>query len=157
DAIHGLVRRLVAEGCLHGLRLDHIDGLRDPHQYFRRLQRLIDVARPSKSRPFYVVAEKILADGKRPPRFAGVAGKIGYEGLHVISRLLVDDRGLATLGRTQDDGRGDERSFDAILIEAKRRVITNILASEFTVWTRLLGRIPAGHYTTRDYTAERLR
>jgi (1->4)-alpha-D-glucan 1-alpha-D-glucosylmutase len=157
DAIHGLVRRLVAEGCLHGLRLDHIDGLRDPHQYFRRLQRLIDVARPSKSRPFYVVAEKILADGERLPRFAGVAGTTGYEWLNVISRLLVDDRGLATLGRTWHDVSGDERSFDAILIEAKRRVITNILASEFTVLTRLLARIAAGHYTTRDYTAERLR
>src|SRR5262249_6480346 len=42
-------------------------------------------------------------------------------------------------------------------IEAKRRVITNILASEFTVLMRLLARIAAGHYTTRDYTAERLR
>ncbi|MFL5091314.1 MAG: alpha-amylase family glycosyl hydrolase, partial [Xanthobacteraceae bacterium] len=41
DAIHALVRRLIAEGRLHGLRLDHIDGLRYPHQYFRRLHRLI--------------------------------------------------------------------------------------------------------------------
>ena len=157
DAIHGLVRRLVAEGCLHGLRLDHIDGLRDPHQYFRRLQQLTDVARPSKNRPFYVVAEKILAYGERLPRFAGVAGTTGYEWLNLISRLLLDDRGLATLARTWHDVSGDERSFDAILIEAKRRVIANILASEFTVLTRLLARIAAGHYTTRDYSAERLR
>ena len=157
DAIHGLVRRLVAEGCLHGLRLDHIDGLRDPHQYFRRLQRLIDVARPPKNRPFYVVAEKILADAERLPRFAGVAGTTGYEWLNVISRLLLDDRGLATLARTWHDVSGDERSFDTVLIGAKRRVIANILASEFTVLTRLLARIAAGHYTTRDYTAERLR
>jgi len=157
DAIHGLVRRLVTEGCLHGLRLDHIDGLRDPHQYFRRLQRLIDVARPSKNRPFYVMAEKILADGERLPRLAGVAGTTGYEWLNVISRLLLDDRGLATLGRTWHDVSGEERGFDAILIDAKHRVITNILASEFTVLTRLLARIAAGHYTTRDYTAERLR
>src|SRR5258707_6876142 len=27
DAIHALVRRLIADGSLHGLRLDHIDGL----------------------------------------------------------------------------------------------------------------------------------
>jgi (1->4)-alpha-D-glucan 1-alpha-D-glucosylmutase len=157
DAIHGLVRRLVAEGCLHGLRLDHIDGLRDPHQYFRRLQQLTDVARSSKNRPFYVVAEKILAYGERLPRFAGVAGTTGYEWLNLISRLLLDDRGLATLARTWHDVSGDQRSFDTILIEAKRRVIANILASEFTVLTRLLARIAAGHYTTRDYSAERLR
>src|SRR5215510_10567704 len=157
QAIHGLVRRLIAKGSLHGLRLDHIDGLRDPHQYFRRLQRLIDLERPPGAGAFYVIVEKILADGERLPRFAGVAGTTGYEWLNVISHLLLDDRGLATLGRTWHDVSGDERSFDAILIEAKRRVITNILASEFTVLTRLLARIAAGHYTTRDYTAERLR
>ena len=98
-AIHALVRRLIAKGCLHGLRLDHIDGLRDPHQYFRRLQRLIDVETPSGNRRFYVVAEKILADGERLPRFAGVAGTTGYEWLNMISRVLVDDRGLSVLDR----------------------------------------------------------
>ena len=157
DAIHALVRRLIADGSLHGLRLDHIDGLRDPHQYFRRLQRLIERSRPEKSAPFYVVAEKILADGEQLPRFAGIAGTTGYEWLNVLSRLLLDHRGLATLERTWRDVSGDELSFDAVLIDAKRRVIANILASEFTVLTRLLARIARGHYTTRDHSAERLR
>jgi len=35
---HGLVFRLLAEGKLDGLRIDHPDGLYDPAQYFRRLQ-----------------------------------------------------------------------------------------------------------------------
>jgi (1->4)-alpha-D-glucan 1-alpha-D-glucosylmutase len=157
NAIHRFVRGLIAEGCLHGLRLDHIDGLRDPHQYFRRLQRLTDVARPSRSRPFYVVAEKILSDGERLPRFAGVAGTTGYEWLNLISRLLLDNHGLPVLDRTWRDVSGEERDFETVLLEAKRRVIENILASEFTVLARLLVRIAAGHYSTRDYTAQRLR
>ena len=41
DAVHRLVKKLIAEGKLQGLRLDHIDGLRDPAQYFQRLRRLI--------------------------------------------------------------------------------------------------------------------
>ena len=41
EAIHRLVKQLIAEGRLQGLRLDHIDGLRDPAQYFQRLRRLI--------------------------------------------------------------------------------------------------------------------
>ena len=41
EAIHRLVKRLIAERKLQGLRLDHIDGLRDPAQYFQRLRRLI--------------------------------------------------------------------------------------------------------------------
>ena len=156
-AIHALVGRLIAKGCLHGLRLDHIDGLRDPHQYFRRLQRLIDLQMPSGNRRFYLVAEKILADGERLPRFAGVAGTTGYEWLNVISRVLVDDRGLSVLEGTWREVSGDARSFDEIVIESKRRVIATILSSEFTVLTRLLARIAAGHYSTRDYSAERLR
>ena len=44
-----------------------------------------------------------------------------------------------------------------MLIEAKRRVLETLLASEFTVLTRLLARIAAGHYSTRDYSADSLR
>jgi (1->4)-alpha-D-glucan 1-alpha-D-glucosylmutase len=155
--VHARVRQLIAQGRLAGLRLDHIDGLRDPHQYFRRLQRLIDVSEPAGSHGFYVVAEKILADRERLPRFAGVHGTTGYEWLNVISRVLLSGRGLRKLEHTWREVSGDQRAFADILIEAKRRVIANILASEFTVLTRLLARIAAGHYRTRDYTAERLR
>jgi (1->4)-alpha-D-glucan 1-alpha-D-glucosylmutase len=38
EAAHGLVLRLLAEGKLGGLRIDHPDGLYDPAAYFRRLQ-----------------------------------------------------------------------------------------------------------------------
>jgi (1->4)-alpha-D-glucan 1-alpha-D-glucosylmutase len=38
EAVHGLVLRLLAEGKVDGLRIDHPDGLYDPAQYFRRLQ-----------------------------------------------------------------------------------------------------------------------
>ena len=38
EAAHRLVLRLVAEGKVDGLRIDHPDGLYDPAQYFRRLQ-----------------------------------------------------------------------------------------------------------------------
>jgi (1->4)-alpha-D-glucan 1-alpha-D-glucosylmutase len=157
DAVHALVRRLIAAGRLQGLRIDHVDGMRDPHQYFRRLQRLIDTHKRSDASGFYLVIEKILARGERLPRFAGVAGTTGYEWLNLISRVLIDERGLSVLEQAWREASGDQRRFDEILIEAKRRVLANILASEFTVLVRLLARIAAGHYTTRDYSAERLR
>jgi (1->4)-alpha-D-glucan 1-alpha-D-glucosylmutase len=157
EATHILVRRLIANGCLQGLRLDHIDGLHDPDQYFRRLGRLIEAEKPQDSAPPYVVIEKILADRERLPRFAGVAGTTGYEWLNVISRVLVDSRGLAALERTWRAVSGDDRSFGEILIESKRHVMANILASELAVLVRLLARVAAGHYSTRDHAAERLR
>src|SRR5207253_11030549 len=78
DAIHRLVKRLIADGRLQGLRLDHIDGLRDPAQYFQRLQRLIREAQGDASRSFYMVIEKILGEGEQLHRFAGVHGTTGY-------------------------------------------------------------------------------
>jgi (1->4)-alpha-D-glucan 1-alpha-D-glucosylmutase len=155
-AIHGLVGRLIANGDLHGLRLDHIDGLYDPAQYFQRLQDFIGARGPAAS-GFYIVVEKILGQGEPLPQFSGVAGTTGYEWLNLISRLLLDGHGLAALDRVWRDVSHDGRAFDQILLEAKRQVLENILASEFTALARLLARIAAGHYRTRDYAAARLR
>src|SRR4029077_6669787 len=38
DATHQLVLRLVGEGKVTGLRIDHPDGLYAPGEYFRRVQ-----------------------------------------------------------------------------------------------------------------------
>jgi (1->4)-alpha-D-glucan 1-alpha-D-glucosylmutase len=38
EATHALVLRLLAEGKLNGLRIDHVDGLYDPKLYLERLQ-----------------------------------------------------------------------------------------------------------------------
>ncbi len=78
EAIHSLVKRLIAEDRLQGLRLDHIDGLRDPAQYFHRLRRLIREAQGAAAKPFYLVIEKILGEGEgtgflqRRPRHHGL-------------------------------------------------------------------------------------
>jgi (1->4)-alpha-D-glucan 1-alpha-D-glucosylmutase len=154
-AIHPLVFRLIAEGRLQGLRLDHIDGLRDPHQYARRLQR--DLQGERRKPPLYIIVEKILGEGEAMPRFAGVAGTTGYEWLNVISRVLLEPRGLQSLDGTWRDVSGDSRNFDMILRQSKQQALGTILSSEFTVLARLLARIAIGHYSTRDYTAERLR
>jgi (1->4)-alpha-D-glucan 1-alpha-D-glucosylmutase len=155
-AIHGLVGHLIANGELQGLRLDHIDGLYDPARYFQRLQDLIR-ARQVSDGTFYVVMEKILGGHEPLPHFPGVAGTTGYEWLNVVSRLLLDGRGLSTLDRLWRDFGNDGRVFDQTLLEAKRHVLAKILASEFAALARLLARIAAGHYRTRDYSPARLR
>ena len=156
SAIHPLVLRLVRDGRLQGLRIDHIDGLRDPHHYLRRLQRDTEAVKRRGS-PLYVVVEKILGESESPPRFPGVAGTTGYECLNAITRVLVYGPGLETLNRVWSEVSGCRRGFEAILRDSKQYVLHTILSSEFSVLTRLLTRIAAGHYSTRDYTAGRLR
>ena len=158
-AIHSLVARMIAADQLQGLRLDHIDGLRDPAQYTSRLRQLIRKVRGQEGRngPLYVLVEKILADGEDMPRLPGVAGTTGYEWLNVISRMLVDGKGLDPLERTWRGLTGERAGFSAMLEAAKLRVIDTMLASEFTVLSQALARIAAGHFSTRDFTIGRLR
>ena len=158
-AMHALVARLIAADRLQGLRLDHIDGLRDPAQYTRRLERLVRKLRREAglSPQFYIVVEKILGLGEHMPRLPGVAGTTGYEWLNVISRILVDGSGLGALDATWRSITGETADLPTTLVAAKQRVIDTMLASEFTVLTRALSRIAAGHFSTRDFTLDRLR
>jgi (1->4)-alpha-D-glucan 1-alpha-D-glucosylmutase len=158
-AIHTLVARLIALDKLQGLRLDHIDGLRDPAQYTRRLQSLVRKLRKEHGLPpqFYIIVEKILGEGEEMPDLPGVAGTTGYEWLNTISRVLVDGSGLTPLDETWRDFTGERADFRSILETAKLRIIDSILASEFTVLTQALARIAAGHFSTRDFTIHRLR
>src|SRR6202043_2657605 len=97
EAIHRLVKRLIADGHLQGLRLDHIDGLRDPAQYFQRLRRLVRDAQGAHAAPFYMVIEKILGEHETLHAFSGVHGTTGYEWLNVIIQVLVEGQGLEPL------------------------------------------------------------
>lgn len=157
DRIHGLVHRLIAEDKIQGLRLDHIDGLRDPAQYFQRLRQLIRRARPDSRKPFYILVEKILGESEDLPRFADVDGTTGYEWLNEITHVLADEKGLDALDDIWRQASNISPDFDPILREGKRRVLETVLASEFTVLARLLARIAAGHYSTRDYSEDSLR
>ncbi len=50
------------------------------------------------------------------------------------------------------------KHFATVLEAAKLRVLDTIMASEFNVLAQLIGRIAAGHYSTRDYLpSDRLR
>ncbi len=157
EAVHRLVKRLIAEGKLQGLRLDHIDGLRDPVQYFQRLRRLVRDAHGGRSQPFYVVIEKILGEQEKLTPFAGVHGTTGYEWMNVITQVLTDGSGLEPLDEIWRQISNQSPKLEPILREAKRRVLETLLTSEFTVLTRLLTRIASGHYSTRDYSADGLR
>ena len=157
EAIHRLVKRLIGEGKLQGLRLDHIDGLRDPVQYFQRLRRLIREAQGERAGPFYVVIEKILGEQEKLPPFNGVYGTTGYEWMNAITQVLVEGNGLEPLDEIWRQISNRSPQFEPILRRAKGRVLETLLTSEFTVLTRILARIASGHYSTRDYSADSLR
>jgi (1->4)-alpha-D-glucan 1-alpha-D-glucosylmutase len=124
---HATVLRLVADGLVDGVRVDHIDGLADPAAYLERLA--ADV-------PF-VVVEKILEDGERLPDWPG-AGTTGYEFLAVADGVLVDQAAAGAFAEGYRDLTGDDPDPAAVALACKRERLEHDFGSEVTGVTRHL-------------------
>ncbi|MGH9704234.1 MAG: alpha-amylase family glycosyl hydrolase, partial [Candidatus Acidiferrales bacterium] len=97
SAIHDQILRLMSKGAIRGVRVDHIDGLRDPVGYLSRLQeRLLSALPPDSSRPF-VWVEKILSPSEVLPEDWQTAGTTGYEYLNAANGLFVSATGAECL------------------------------------------------------------
>ena len=121
DDMHRLTLDLVRGGLVHGLRVDHIDGLADPAEYLGR------IAGAAGDIPIWV--EKILVSDERRPCWP-VAGTTGYEAAQKISQLLTDPQGHAALLGAWQEVTGETRRFHAVVDEAKGEVLRNDLAAE---------------------------
>ena len=98
DHAHRLVFRLLRNGTLDGLRIDHIDGLLDPKAYLERLRaRAFGKHAP---KPFYLVVEKILARHESLREDWPVEGTTGYSFANQVLALLVDPAGEEEFTRT---------------------------------------------------------
>ncbi len=163
ETVHRFVGQLIAAGKLHGLRLDHIDGLFDPEAYCCRLRDFVTRSRAAapggggEIAPFYVVVEKILARHEKLRTDWPVAGTTGYDFANLVNGLFVDPSGRRALERIYRSVAGRPQAFDAIMVAAKDDVIDNMLSSELNVLAREIDRIGNQDWVTRDYTEGRLR
>jgi (1->4)-alpha-D-glucan 1-alpha-D-glucosylmutase len=149
DAIHVLLARLLEEGRVTGVRIDHPDGLFDPAKYFRMLQDLAGGV--------YVVAEKILSGRERLPRGWAVHGTTGYNFLNQVNGLFVDPANARRMRKVYAKLTGREQSFDDLLYETKRLIMDTSMASELTVLAHMLDRIGETNRRSRDFTLNSLR
>ena len=156
DAAHRLVGRMIGEGRLQGLRLDHIDGLYDPEGYCRRLHEFARSKAPAGSAPFYIVVEKILARHETLRESWPVAGTTGYEFANLLNGIFVDATSEAICTTAYGAFTG-ALPFEEVLPAAKDLVVTTILAGELGVLADELDRISERNWSTRDYTRIRLR
>ena len=138
DAVHRLVGHLLTEGLITGLRIDHPDGLRDPHTYYKKLQGLFRSQQPSNGEPgqeVYVVAEKILSGEEQLPKDWSICGTTGYDLLNVLSRLQVCGDGLSRLRAFYDDICNWELKPADIVYLSKRDVLLQSMSSELQMLT----------------------
>jgi (1->4)-alpha-D-glucan 1-alpha-D-glucosylmutase len=161
EATHRLVLRLVAEGKVDGLRVDHPDGLYDPAQYFERLQRGIAIAtnesKNSGSGSHYVVIEKILTGPERLPHEWPVSGTTGYDFANLVTGLFVDPAAATRFERIYRNFIGDKIDFDDLAYRCRRLIIRVALASELNVLAHQIVRIALSKRHTCDFTLNNLR
>ncbi|MBI2908933.1 MAG: malto-oligosyltrehalose synthase [Chloroflexi bacterium] len=183
-ATHELVFRLLAEGKVTGLRIDHLDGLWDPPAYLRQLQEnyflertrgrleaaspkdLKDIVaawlqapRSPASSPLwalYVVAEKILSQGELLPREWALCGTTGYDFLNALNGLFVDGTASRKLTRTYRDFTGLQSNFPNLVNGTKKMTMLMSLPGEINALSHQLVRIAKQNRWCRDFTLNSL-
>lgn len=128
DETHEAVLRWVHDGLLDGLRIDHIDGLRDPLGYLVRLKEAVaEGERSRRSLPIFV--EKILAHHERLPQDWPVAGTTGYEFLNQVEASFVSPSGYEAIEHRYRRLFSIRGQFADVAEWGKRRVLRNDLSA----------------------------
>jgi (1->4)-alpha-D-glucan 1-alpha-D-glucosylmutase len=181
---HRLIRKLLADGSIIGLRLDHPDGLLNPVQYFTRVQMLYAAsqcagAEPrgplgdngieldlqqvfgqhdwmNQHAPLYVLVEKILERDERLPSEWPVDGTVGYEFTNVVNGLFVDSRNRRAFNVIYRRFTGIIANVDDMVYEAKKLIMDTALASEVTVLSHILEEVAGTDRRARDFTRSSL-
>jgi len=142
SATHEVLFRLVHEGLIDGLRVDHPDGLADPAGYLDRLAAATGNA--------WVVVEKILAQGEELPDWR-CAGTTGYDTLALVGGLFVDPAGEEPLTEAYVRVTGGSQNFAAVERDAKQYIADGTFAAELSRLTRVIARgYPALDFSASD-------
>jgi (1->4)-alpha-D-glucan 1-alpha-D-glucosylmutase len=146
---HRLIVELVKEGTVDGLRVDHVDGLRDPEKYLRDLAAATGGA--------YTVVEKILEPGESLRRSWPVAGTSGYDFLVWVNNLFVEGRSEAAMTATYQSISGETASYAEVVQASKQQVLATELAAEVERLVGILADVSDGYRRHRDHTRRELR
>jgi (1->4)-alpha-D-glucan 1-alpha-D-glucosylmutase len=153
QASHVLVFRLVKEGAVTGLRIDHVDGLSDPGRYLREWQAW---AQRELGRPLFVVIEKILGKEEPLPETWPVSGTTGYDFLNLLNGLFVQTSHEQAMNETYVRFIRRRISFEDLVYESKKLIMQASMASEINVLGHQLNLLSERDRRSRDFTLNSL-
>ena len=149
---HRLIRELIEASAVDGLRVDHVDGMRDPKGYLDRLAALFSSegastdhrSAPPRSSSSAVSAavvppiwvEKIVEGDERLPAAWPVRGETGYAVMPWLDGVFVNRAAEGPLTDLFRELTGDGRAFAEVEHEAKREVVDGPFAHEFGMLAR---------------------
>ncbi len=145
---HELILRLVDDGLIDGLRIDHPDGLRDPAGYFERLR----AAAPDA----WIVAEKILELHEPLPVSWAIDGTTGYRFANLATGVLVDAAGEAPLSAAWDAVADAGPGWEELVHDARVDVLGSVLGSDVNRLADLFLAVCEANRRYRDFTRHEL-
>lgn len=123
DKYHQYLNEFIREGKFNGLRIDHIDGLRDPERYLRRLRQLA-------GEDMYIVIEKILELEEDLPSDWRIQGTTGYEFLAYVNNLFTNTGNFPRLHDFYKEITGIKDDIQDIVYEKKKFILKNRMVGE---------------------------
>ncbi len=181
EETHKLIFRLIKEGKVTGLRIDHPDGLYNPSEYFHRLQRRcfvslrtgIDESQVIESelmkeyyellssypnyKPFYIIGEKILGKGERMPDDWPIFSTTGYAFLNILNGIFVDTANAGKLDEIYTRFIKSDVNLSEIVYEKKKLIMQTAMSSEVRTLAHYLNYLSEKNRHTRDFTLSSLR
>jgi (1->4)-alpha-D-glucan 1-alpha-D-glucosylmutase len=182
---HGLLRKLLADKLVDGIRIDHLDGMLNPRQYLTRVQMLYTASQCFGAEPqppladngieievqnafgqseaarsippLYCVVEKILEPGEELPEEWPVDGTSGYEFANLLSGVFVDTRNEEAFTKLYHRVLGRTVNFNDELYQAKKTIMHSALAGEVNVLAHMLEELAGMDRHARDFTRKALR
>ena len=140
DATHEKAIRIGLSKSCSGFRIDHIDGLREPARYLKRLRERLSSQRPEHD-DLYLIVEKILEQNEWLPADWPVEGTTGYDYLNFANRLLVDERQAGALEDIYAKWIGLSIDFNDLLHEKKKLIMRTLLGVEIRAVSRALAEL----------------
>ncbi|WGF89312.1 malto-oligosyltrehalose synthase [Marinivivus vitaminiproducens] len=134
-ASHSRALAMVGSHAVHGLRIDHIDGLYDPEGYLERLQtaarkRQANVPDLAPGQALYVVVEKILGEDEHLPGSWQAAGTTGYEFMNDVLGVMIDRSAEPAFDALYQEITGETADFATMVLRAKRARLTYDFAAD---------------------------
>jgi (1->4)-alpha-D-glucan 1-alpha-D-glucosylmutase len=159
--IHKFLFELLATRKVTGLRIDHIDGLRDPKLYLTSLQHryseLVDGDLAEPGLGLYLIVEKILAEDEKLRGDWPVCGTTGYDFTSEITQLLVDSRQGEKFSKIYREFIERHVHFESLIYEKKKLVMDVSLASDIESLGHMLSDVSERDRLHRDFTLDSLR
>jgi malto-oligosyltrehalose synthase/4-alpha-glucanotransferase len=127
---HTFIEKLIIEKKIQGLRIDHIDGLREPTKYFEKLRALV-------GDHIYIAVEKILESKEELKEEWPLQGTTGYDFLAMVNNLFTYKDHYPALQKYYKGLTGIKDDPEDIIYKKKRLILKESMQGDWNNLCRM--------------------